>query len=246
MLARPASLTPESTAMNYCNTSQHTATHCHTLQRSATHCNTLQHTVANTATHCSTLRRTATYCNTLKHTTTHCNTLHHTATHCNTLQHTATHCNTLQRTGVSLMYEALSNSHVDGYDSLQHMQHTATHCNTLQHTATHCTTLHHTATHCNTLQHTATHCNTLPHTDASLTYEARSNSRVNGYENAQPSALTLNNNKTSYLKIRGYALLPDQRVDPNSEGLQLVLCKSGLNCFNESRFREALSALVRM
>jgi len=123
-------------------------------------------------------------------------------------------------------------------------------CNTLQHTATrtatHCNALQHTATHCNTLQHTATHCNTLPHTDASLTYEARSNSRVNGYENAQPSALTLNNDKTAYLKIRGYALLPDQRVDPNSEGLQLDLCKSGLNCFNESRFREALSALVRM
>jgi len=30
-------------ALSFCNTLQHTATHCNTLQHTATHCNTLQH-----------------------------------------------------------------------------------------------------------------------------------------------------------------------------------------------------------
>ena len=82
--------------------------------------------------------------------------------------------------------------------------------------------------------------------DASLTYEARTNTKLNGYVNAQPSALTLNDGAVSYLKIRGYALLPDQYVAPDEpiKGLQIDRCASGLNCFNESQFRSDLSALL--
>ena len=82
--------------------------------------------------------------------------------------------------------------------------------------------------------------------DASLTYEARTNSRVNGYMQAQPSALTLNDNAEAYLKLRGYALQPDERVDPSdiSKGFQIDKCRDGLNCFNDSSFREALSTLL--
>lgn len=82
--------------------------------------------------------------------------------------------------------------------------------------------------------------------DASLTYEARTNTNVNGYVNAQPSALTLNNGAVSYLKIRGYALLPDQLAsrDEPIRGFQIERCEAGLNCFNESAFRESVSALI--
>ena len=85
--------------------------------------------------------------------------------------------------------------------------------------------------------------------DASLTYEARTNENVNGYTNAQPSALAVMNYSSgtdAYIKIRGYALLPDQRVDETNilKGFQIVKCEAGLNCFNESGFREDISILV--
>jgi len=82
--------------------------------------------------------------------------------------------------------------------------------------------------------------------DASLTYEARTNEEVDGYRSAQPNALTLNDGAKAYLKIRGYALHPDEWSDPDDEnaGRQIDKCEEGLNCFNESRFREDLSALV--
>ena len=81
--------------------------------------------------------------------------------------------------------------------------------------------------------------------DASLTYEARTNEAVNGYASAQPNALTLNDGAKAYLKIRGYALHPNDPVDANdaNAGLQIDMCQEGLNCFNESRFQEDVSAL---
>ena len=82
--------------------------------------------------------------------------------------------------------------------------------------------------------------------DASLTYEARTNQNVNGYPDAQPNALTLNDDAPAYLKIRGYALHPDKRVNEQDEaqGLQIERCDFGLNCFNETSFREDLSAMI--
>ena len=82
--------------------------------------------------------------------------------------------------------------------------------------------------------------------DASLTYEARTNQNVNGYPDAQPNALTLNDDAPAYLKIRGYALHPDEPVNEQDEaqGLQIERCDFGLNCFNETSFREDLSAMI--
>ena len=81
--------------------------------------------------------------------------------------------------------------------------------------------------------------------DASLTYEARTNEAVNGYIDAQPNANTVNSDD-SYLKIRGFALQPDNlisAINPN-KGYQIEKCKVGLNCFNETQFRQDFSAMI--
>ena len=64
--------------------------------------------------------------------------------------------------------------------------------------------------------------------DASLTYEARTNEKLNGYTDAQPNALTLKDNDPSYFKIRGYAIQPDKLVNPEDAQKAQIL-KSALD-----------------
>ena len=66
--------------------------------------------------------------------------------------------------------------------------------------------------------------------DASLTYEARTNEKLNGYTDAQPNALTLKDNDPSYIKVRGYAIHPDKLMPSDSQA-QILKSTLGADCY---------------